>query len=169
MLQCKESVAFALFTACDLANGCLGVNAIESLDVRIATKFVKMMKRKKVARNKSSNFDSSIPILLAVLHRMVFASFSRSAERRKSVVLVLVEDFENSRSGSQIFSCFEWSSLTILIVPCQRDGALVPVPLMPRCGVRDVDRREVVQVSAIFFRPSMGLLRISVLFRPLAT
>ena len=46
----------------------------------------------------------------------------------------------------------------------QRDGALVPVPLMPGCGVRDVDRREVVQVSARFFCPSVGLLRISMLF-----
>ena len=31
-------------------------------------------------------------------------------------------------------------------------------------GVREVDRREVVQVSAIFFFPSMGLLKISALF-----
>ena len=46
----------------------------------------------------------------------------------------------------------------------QRDGALAPVPLVPECGVGDVDRREVVQVSAIFFCPSVGLLRISILF-----
>ena len=71
----KESVAFALFTSFDLAIGCLGVHAIEGL----ATNFVKMMKRK-VAKNQSSNFDSSIQILLAVLHRMIFASFSRSSE-----------------------------------------------------------------------------------------
>ena len=64
----------------DLALGCLGVRATESLDVRVATNFVKMMKRKRVARNKSSNFDTSIPILLAVLHRMVLASFCRSSE-----------------------------------------------------------------------------------------
>ena len=51
--------------------------------------FVKMMKRKKVARNKSSNVDS---LILPVLDRMVFASFSRSSEQRNSVVLVLVED-----------------------------------------------------------------------------
>ena len=31
--------------------------------------FVKMMKRKKVARNRFSNFDS--PVLLAMLHRLV--------------------------------------------------------------------------------------------------
>ena len=42
------------------------------------------------------------------------------------------------------------SSLTILFVTRQRDGALVRVPLLPRRDVRDVDRREVVQVSAIF-------------------
>ena len=39
----------------DLSFGCLDVHAIESLDVRVATNFVKMM-RKKVARNKSSKF-----------------------------------------------------------------------------------------------------------------
>ena len=55
---------------------CLGVHAIESLDVRVPTNSVKMMKRNKVARSKSSNFDS----------------FSRSSEKRNSVVLVLVED-----------------------------------------------------------------------------
>ena len=118
---------------------------------------------KKVARNKSSNFDTSIPVLLVVLHRMVFASFSPSSEKRNSVVLVLVEDLREFRSGSEIFSCFHWSRLTISIVACQRHGALVPVPLMPGSGARDVDRREVVQVSATFFRPSMGMLRISVL------
>ena len=79
---CKESVAFTLSTTGVLAIGDLGVHAIESLGVRVATNFVKMMKmkRKKVARNDSSNFDSSILILLAMLHRMVFASFSRSSE-----------------------------------------------------------------------------------------
>ena len=46
----------------------------------------------------------------------------------------------------------------------QGDGAFVPVALVPGCGVGDVDRREIVQVSAIFFRPSVGLLRISILF-----
>ena len=49
------------------------------------------------------------------------------------------------------------------------DRALVPVPLMPGCDVRDVDRREVVRVSAIFFSPSVGLLRIAIPFHPLAT
>ena len=71
---------------------CLGVHAIESLDVRVATNFVKVMKMTKAARNKLSNFDSSILILLATLHRMVFASFSRSAEDRNYVGLILDED-----------------------------------------------------------------------------
>ena len=49
--SCKETVAFALSTTCDLATGdlaigCLAVHAIESLDVRVATNFVKMIKRK---------------------------------------------------------------------------------------------------------------------------
>ena len=41
-----------------------------------------MMKRKKAARNKFSKFES-IPILLAMLHRVVFASFSRSSEKKE--------------------------------------------------------------------------------------
>ena len=77
---CKESVAITLFTTGDLAVECLGVHAMESLDVRVATNFLKMMNRKKVARNRFSHFDSSILTLLAMLHRMVFASFSRSSE-----------------------------------------------------------------------------------------
>ena len=82
---CKESAATTLSTTCDLAIGdlaieCLGVRAIESPDVRVATIVVKMMKRKKIATSKFSNFDSSILILLEILHRMVFASFSRFSE-----------------------------------------------------------------------------------------
>ena len=65
----------------DLAIDDIGVYATESLDVRVrvATNFVKMM-RKKIARNKSSYVDSPILILLAVLHRMVFTLLSRSSE-----------------------------------------------------------------------------------------
>ena len=45
----------------DLAVGCFGVHAIESFfRVRVATNFVKMMMKKKIAQNKSSNFDSSV-------------------------------------------------------------------------------------------------------------
>ena len=83
-----------LCTTCDLAIGDLAIGdlAIGFLGVRVATIVVRMMKRKKVARNKSSNVDSSFLILLEVLHRMVFASFSRSSEQRNSFVFILVED-----------------------------------------------------------------------------
>ena len=68
---------------CDLAIQCFGVDAIESLDVRVhaATNFVTMMRRK-MARNRSSNVDSTILISLAILRRMVFAVFSLSSEFR---------------------------------------------------------------------------------------
>ena len=107
-----------------------------------------MMKRTKVARNKFSNFESSILIMFAMLHRMVLALFTRSSESKDSVVLVLVEDLrENSCSGFEIFSCSHRSSLTILIV------------------IGDVDRREVVQVSAKTILSIRGLAE----FHPLAT
>ena len=100
---CNESVAITLATAGDVVIGdlaigdltieCLGVRAIESLDVRVAIIVVKMMKRKMVATSRFSNVDASILILVAILHRIVFASLSRSSTRTKnSVVLVLVED-----------------------------------------------------------------------------
>ena len=54
--------------------------------------FVRMMKRKKVAIRRFSNVDSSILILVEILHRMFFATFSRSSEWSNSVVLVVVED-----------------------------------------------------------------------------
>ena len=54
---CKESVAITLSTNCDLAIECLGVRAIESLDSRVATIVLRMMKRK-VATSRFSNFDS---------------------------------------------------------------------------------------------------------------
>ena len=78
----------------DLAIGCLGVHSIESLTVhvRVATNFVKMMKRKKISRNKSSNFDSSILVSCTILGRMVFTLFSRFSEYRNYFVLVLFED-----------------------------------------------------------------------------
>ena len=85
---CNNSVTFTRSTTCGLAIECLaigvlaieclGVHAMESLDVRVATYFVKM--RKKVARNRFYSSDSSIVIMLAMLRRMVFASFSRSSE-----------------------------------------------------------------------------------------
>ena len=78
-LQTNHGLATGDFATGNLAVECLGVHAIESLDVRVATNFVKIMKRKKIARNESSNFDSTILILLAMLHWMVFAlSFLRN-------------------------------------------------------------------------------------------
>ena len=62
-----------------LAIRCLGVHAIESLGVDVATNVVRMMKRK-FATSRFSNLGSAIPGLLAKLHRMVFDSFSRSPE-----------------------------------------------------------------------------------------
>ena len=70
----KESVAITLSTNCDLAIECPGVHAIGSIDVRVATNFVTMMKRR------FSNLDSAIPGLLAMLRRVVFAVLSRSSE-----------------------------------------------------------------------------------------
>ena len=79
--------------------------------------------------------------------------------------LLLSKTCENFRSGFKVSSCSDRSSFTIIIVfAYQCDGALVPVPVVPGCGVGDVDRREVVQVSAMFFCPSVGLPRISILF-----
>ena len=46
----------------------------------LPTNFVKMMKKKKIARSESSNFDSTIPISLAILRRMVFALISHFSE-----------------------------------------------------------------------------------------
>ena len=65
---------------------------LESPDVRGATIVVRMLKRKKVATRKFSNLDSSILILVEILHRMFFATFSRSSEWSSAVVLVVVED-----------------------------------------------------------------------------
>ena len=65
---CKESAAITLSTTCDLAIECLGVRAIEGLDVRVATIVVRMMKRKKVATRRFSNLGSATPVLFAMLH-----------------------------------------------------------------------------------------------------
>ena len=67
-LQTNHDLGIGDLAICDLVVECVGVHAIQSLDVRVhvATNFVKM-KRKKFARNKSSNFDSTFRISLAVL------------------------------------------------------------------------------------------------------
>ena len=118
---CKESVAITLSTTSDVAIGdlaigdlvieCLGVRAISSLDFRVAIIVVKM-KRKMVATNRFSNVDSSIAILVAILHRMVFASFSRSSTRtRNSVVLVLVEDLREFSKRIRNLFFLSWVQL----------------------------------------------------------
>ena len=65
---------------------------LESPDVLGATIVVRMMKRKKVATRKFPNLDLSILILVEIILRMFFATFSRSSEWSNSVVLVVVED-----------------------------------------------------------------------------
>ena len=84
----KESAAITLSTNWDLTIECLGVRAIEILDVRVATIVVRMMKRK-VATSRFSHVDSAIPVLLAMLHRMVFALLSHSSERLENFVVGL--------------------------------------------------------------------------------
>ena len=63
-LQTNHDLAIGDLAIGDLAIECFGVHGIESLDVRVrvATNFVKMMMRKKTARNESSNVDSTITI-----------------------------------------------------------------------------------------------------------
>ena len=67
-----------------------------------------------------------------------------------------------------VFSCSHRSSLAIIIIAYQRDGALVRVPLVPWCGVGDVDRRKVVLVSAKFLS-IYELFENFNTFRPLVT
>ena len=133
----------------------LGVHAIESTDVRVGTIVVRMMKRK-VATSKCFQFwlwhsrsirNASSNGLFLILSFFGIKEFCRP--------LFLSTTCENFRSGSEIFSCFHWSSLTILIVACQRDGAFVPVPLIPRCGVMSI----VVRKSRYrqYSCPSVGL------------
>ena len=93
-LQTNHDLAIGDLAIGDLAVECFDVHAIESLDFRVhvATNFVKMLKRKKIAGNKSSNFDSAVLISLAILCRMVSASSFHSSEYRNLVFLALVED-----------------------------------------------------------------------------
>ena len=90
-LQNNHDLASCDLVLGDLAIECFAVHAIQSLDVRVlvVTNFAKMIKRKKIARNGSSTFDSSILISLAILHRMVFALISHFSEYRNVVFLVL--------------------------------------------------------------------------------
>ena len=112
--------------------------AIECLGVSVATIVVKMIRGSLLC----SQFfiEWSLPYSLVLRKKGIMSSFFLSK------------------------TCENRSSLTIIIIAYQRDGALVPVPLVPGCDVGDVDRRDVVQVSATFFCPSTGLLKISILF-----
>ena len=66
---CKESVAITLSTNCDLAIECLGVRAIESLDVLVATIVVMIMKRKKEAVRRTDIPQALVhPLIHSVLH-----------------------------------------------------------------------------------------------------
>ena len=113
------------------------------------------MRRKKIARNESSNIDS-IHSNFACLSSEWYLPYSLVL-RNIGILssLLLSKTCENFDSGFEIFPCAHRSSFSILFGTHQRDGALVPVPLFPGWEVRDVDRRDVVQVSAIFFCPSM--------------
>ena len=92
-LQTNHDLVIGELAIGDLAVECFGVHDIESLDshVHVATKFVKMMTRTKTARNKSSNFDSTCLISLAICRRMVFALFSHASAFCNFLFLVVVE------------------------------------------------------------------------------
>ena len=160
---CKESVAFPLFTTCDLAIGCLGVydiawfgvHASESLDVLCCHQFLwRWWRGRRLREIMFSKFDSSM-LLRLILSFFGVKKFCHACSCRRLARIFVV--------GLKSFLALHWFSLTILIVAHQRDGVPVPMPLMPGCGKKDVDCREVVQVSAISFCPSVGLLRISIL------
>ena len=87
--SCKVArfCAFTFCTTCDLALVVSPVGVLVFAPLRVLMfvlppNSVNLMKRKKAARNKFSNFES-ILILIAMLHRVVFASFSRSSEKKE--------------------------------------------------------------------------------------
>ena len=93
-------------------------------------------------------------------------SLARSLVLRDVGVLSSLLSLKNSevvRGGLEIFFRSHRSSL-LIIIGYQYDGVFVLVPLVPRCAVGDVDRREVVQVPTIIFCPSMNFLRLSIRF-----
>ena len=86
----------------------------------------------------------------------------------------LVDDLRESFAVSEIFSCRSLVQKLMTIRPyvwhAQRDGALVPHSgsgtIAKQCTRESIVVRHSFQVSeAIFFRPTVGLLRISVLFK----
>ena len=116
------------------ANECVGVHAIESFDVRVdvATNFVKMMKRKKIARNEPYNFDSTSPISLAILRRLVFALISHSLENKILSSMYLSKTDESICCGFVITSSIHRSALTIFCSHGQCNSTFVSVSLSPR-------------------------------------
>ena len=129
----------------------------------------KRLKRKTVARNKSSNFDSSILILLAMLHRMVFASFSRSSEFGNSVVLVLIEDLRE-------FSQWVWNLFLHSLVQLDDPHRCTPTWWCSRTGASDA-RVRCKRCRSSWDSPRIGNILRSIhglaenfdIFHPLAT
>ena len=113
-LQTNHDIAIG-----DLAIECFGGQAIERLDVRVhvATNFVEMMKRKKIAGNESSKFDSTIPISLAILRRMVFALISHFRNIGILSSLFLSKTDKSICSWFVITSSARGSALTIFYNP----------------------------------------------------
>ena len=126
----------------DLAIECFGVHTIESLDVRVhvATNFVKMMERKKIARNESSNIDSTIRISLAILRRMVFALISHSSEYRILSSLFLSKTDESIGGGFVVTFSIHGSALPIFCSHGQCNSTFVSVSLSPRGRVDNISR-----------------------------
>ena len=93
-----------------------------------------------------------------MLHRMVFAC---SLVLRNIGIMwsLFLRICESLRGGLKVFS----RSHHLVILGYQKDGVFVQVPLV-QGAAGDVDRREVVQVSAKFFCQSMNFLRFSTLF-----
>ena len=102
----KESVAITRSTNCDLAIECLGVRAIECLDGRVATIVVRMSRRK-IARNKSSNFDSTILIWQSFIKWSLPCSLILRNVGILSSVL-LSKTCESVNSGFVITSSIAW-------------------------------------------------------------
>ena len=69
-----RSIARRIAACVDSAIGCLGVRAIESLDVRVANIVMKMMK--KFVTSRFSNLGSAIPGLLTICFTEWFLPYS---------------------------------------------------------------------------------------------
>ena len=121
-----------------------------------------MMKRKKIATRRFSNFESSI-VNSARNYSSNGLCLILSFFRNRGILssLFFLKTCENFRSGFKVSSCSHRSSFTIIIIAYQCDACRC---LWCQAAVRDVDRREAIQVSAVCFCPSVGLVRMSILF-----